>query len=156
VIRKVALLAALCVIAACDPEGFLDSNSATLRFTVGEDDIELQHDPFLSTLSLSPPAAGVVELFFLHDDPAAEMTLRVDSEIVAAGEVVELPSDGVEISAAFAGQGFDGGEQGNVELVILDVDEELGEAALNAVLDVSVAGEEADLTISGFVDAVSF
>ena len=148
------LCAALALIFGCDPDLIVDVNTATLRFSLGDDVVDLEHDPLSSTLTLSPPAAGLVALVFINDDPAAELTLEVDSALVEGGDVITLPDDGVVLSASFDTELFEGPAQGNVEVVLLEVDGEAESAALNVDLDVGLTGDSGELAIEGVLDAV--
>lgn len=152
------VLGAVC---GCAPGGGLpDDNggAADLTLTAGEEaPLQLIHAPGESEVRVTPPVDGVVELTFTYNDPLVDVALRVDEAEVGEGDVVSLPAspaalalsviyDDVEYTA-------EGDAAGEVELVVLALDEESGAAEVNAVIAATlVADDGSELLVDGFVE----
>lgn len=151
--------ASLAPLLACGPGAIDDSGTADVILESSDETLELLHDPGLSQISLTPPTGGVVELLFSYQDPLVDVLVRADAGEVAAGDVVDLPSDPnrLEVSVLWGDGQYTSqeGSSGTVDIQIFDTDEEAGFASLS----VAISGELADtasgetILIDGSLDA---
>lgn len=156
--RKLALLALVPFLYACGPGGFEDSGAADVTLESADEVLELVHDPSLSQITLTPPTGGVVELQFSYQDPLVDVLVRANADEVAAGDVVNMPSDPnrLEVSVAW-GEGIyrsQEGSSGTVDVQAFETDEAAGYATLSVVISGDLADDALGETIAidGFVE----
>jgi hypothetical protein len=156
--RKLALLTACAFLFACGPGGIEDSGAADVTLESADEVLELVHDPALSQITLTPPTGGEVEMQFSYQDPLVDVLVRANADQVAAGDVVDLPSDPnrLEVSVAW-GEGIyrsQEGSTGTVDVQSFETDEEAGYAFLSVVIaaDLADAATGETLAVNGFVE----
>jgi hypothetical protein len=135
----------------CIPGLTGDNSDAQLTLTpsVGTP-LSLTHDPLTSTVSLSPPSNGRLQLTFSSADPDVTVAMALDGNAHAEGDAIALPTGDVVITAHFNGQDFTD-PTGTLTVDALALDEPNGTAALNTRLDVTLQGNGDTLNITGFI-----
>lgn len=150
-------LAALGLFLGCVPTDF-DSGAADLTLTQDDDaPLQLIHEEGVSTVRVTPPVDGEVELTFTYNDPFVDLTLRADSNEVSEGDVVALPAlpEQLALTVDYGGVAYTSGEgsSGSVTLQALFVDDETGAADVSAAIEaILVASDGATLSVDGFVE----
>lgn len=142
--------------AACDVPGGPGpgaDGAAFITVTTADEELNLEHDPLQSQLSLTPPAEGTVQLTFTFQDPAVELRLTVDDALVDEGDTVDLPGDGVVLTLDVDGIDYEA-TAGSVTINVLAIDEEAGTLAASIDADLTAA-DDAVVTVVGDVEASS-
>lgn len=150
-------LAALGLFVGCVPTDF-ESGAADLTLTPGEETpLQLIHESGLSTVRVTPPVDGEVELSFTYNDPLVDLTLRADSNEVSEGDVVQLPAppEALSLTVIYDGVEYGSGEgsSGTVAMQALFVEDDTGAADVSALIEATlVASDGATLAVDGFVE----
>lgn len=152
-VLRSALVGALLVL-GCDGGDLEDEGSADVTFTRdGEEPLRLVHDPERSSVSITPPVEGAVELTFEYQDPQVTLTVAFDADDIAEGDEVSLPvqdpltGESLSLEVLWGEGAYDSGLAGAAGTVLFDL-LEVDEAT--DLVDVAI---ELDLTLPDEVDA---
>lgn len=157
------LLSLLPLVAAecAPPPASFPSGDASLTLQTADATLNFSHDPSLSSVTLTPPAEGLLIATFAYQDPPLTLTLALDAHSFAAGDTVSLPlsppltASDLLMTLDYAGATYSsaGASSGSLDIASLQVDDQSATAALSISFDVAlVADTSASVSLSGFIE----
>ncbi len=156
--RAVALFPSVFpLLLACSPLEGLDTDSAQIEVTAsGEAPVFFSYDPLYSSISVTPPVDGIVELGFDYSDPFLQVSFRIDAEQLSEGQRVALPTVADEVlwSVRYGDLDYRSDDPlaaGLIDLEVLVVEE--SSAALRLSFDATLLSDDGSpLAVNGFVE----